>query len=129
MAARRCRAKTKAGKQCKARAVEDSEFCFAHEPSLAEKRAEWRRDGGRKSGKKALLAEAAAVKTPEEVRDMLARTLEGVQRGDVDAKTANAVGYLCNSLLKAIRDTDLAGRLEELESAIRGDEGTRHGTS
>ena len=118
MAVRRCQAKTKAGKRCRAPAIRDSDYCFAHEPSLAQDRRRWRREGGRRSGKSAVLAEAATVQTPEEVRDLLGRTVEAVQRGDVDAKTANAVGYLCNLLLKAIKETDLARRIDDLERIV-----------
>ena len=120
MAERRCQAKTKAGKACRAESLRDGEYCFAHEPTLAGRRARWRSEGGKRSGKKALLAEAARVQTPEQVKDLLARTVEGLENGDVDPRTANAVGYLCNLLLKAIRETDTARRLEELERAVRG---------
>jgi hypothetical protein len=120
MSPRKCLAKTKSGKPCKAMPLEDSDYCFAHEPMLAEKRARWRSEGGKRSGKKALLAEAARVQSPEQVKELLARTVEGLQRGDVDPRTANAVGYLCNLLLKAIKETDTARRLEELEAAVRG---------
>ncbi len=112
-----------AGRRCQAPVVKGSDFCFAHEPSLAQKRAEWRRAGGKKSGKQAVLAEAAAIRTPAEVKDLLGRTVEGLQRGDIDARTANAVGYLCNLLLKAIKETDLAERLEKLERAVRREGG------
>jgi len=119
VAGRICRAKTKSGKSCQALAILDSNFCFAHEPRLAEKRRQWRQAGGKRSTKKALLAEAATVQTPEQVRDLLGRTVEAVRRGDLDARTANAVGYLCNLLLKAIRETDVVRRLDELERVVR----------
>lgn len=116
---RRCQAKTKRGKPCKAPALKGSRYCFAHEPALAPKRVEWRSAGGRRSGRKAALAEAATVRTPEEVRDILARTLEGLQRGNVDARTANAISRTCSLLLTAIHETDLARRIQELEDVLR----------
>ncbi len=59
MATRRCTAKSKSGKRCKAAAIQGSDYCFAHEPTLAAKRAEWRRKGGQQSGRRAVLDEAA----------------------------------------------------------------------
>lgn len=118
MAARRCKADTKSGTRCRATAVEGSDYCFAHEPTLAAKRAEWRRAGGRQSGRRAALQEAATIRTPEEVRDLLARTVVAVQEGTMDARTANTIRSLSNALLKAIKDTDLAQRLEALERAV-----------
>lgn len=120
MARRRCKAKTKAGKPCKANAVRGSDFCFAHEPWLAGKRAEWRRAGGRKSGRKEALAKAGGVRTAEEVQDLLACTIESVQRGQMEPTTANAIARLCSLQLKAIRETDFARRLDELERAVKG---------
>jgi len=119
----RCMAKTKSGARCKAYALKGSEYCFAHEPLLAGARANWRSAGGRKSGKRAALTEAATVRTPEAVRDLLARTIEAVQNGDIDPQTANSIGRLCSLQLKAIRDIDLARRLEELERVVTRREG------
>ncbi len=118
MPVRRCQARTKSGARCKATAVEDSDYCFAHDPALAAQRAEWRREGGRKSGKRVVLEEAATIRTPEEVRDLLARTIEAVQAGTMDVQTANTIRSLSNALLRAIKDTDLADRLEALERAV-----------
>ena len=120
MASRRCTAKTKAGKRCQARAVKGSDYCMVHEPALAARRAEWRRAGGRSSGKKAALADAAGVDTPAAVKDLLARAIEAVRTGNMDPKTANAIARLCSLQLKAIKETDLARRLDELEHAVLG---------
>ena len=121
MPTRRCKATAKSGNRCKAAAVNSSDYCFAHEPTLAADRANWRREGGRQSNKKALLDEASSIQTPDQVKELLGRTVESLQRGDVDARTANAVGYLCNLLLKAMKETDLARRLDVLERAIAGE--------
>ena len=115
---KRCKAMTKSGKRCRAPALRNSDYCVAHDPFLADKRLEWRRQGGRSSSKKAALAEAASVKTPEQVRDVLARTLEALERGDVDPQTANAIARTCNLLLRAIKDTELSERIKRLEEAI-----------
>ena len=116
----RCEAKTKSGARCKAYALTTSPYCFAHEPTLAAQRADWRRHGGRKGGKQAVLDEAATVTTPEAVRDLLARTIDAVQKGSVDTQTANTISRLCSLQLKAIKEADLARRIEELERIVGG---------
>ena len=120
MAARRCKATTKDGKRCKARALKGSDYCVAHDPSLAKKRAEWRRQGGRASSKKATLEEAEALETPGEIKKLLAKAINAVHNGDMDPKTANAIARLCNLQLKAIRQTEIVNRLDELEQITGG---------
>ena len=120
MATRRCKAQTKYGKRCKARAIKGSDYCFAHEPALAEQRAKWRREGGHASSKKAVLEETAALESPEEIKKLLARAIQAVQRGDMDPRTANALARLCSLQLKAIRQTEIVRRLDELEQITKG---------
>ncbi|MBP8954597.1 MAG: hypothetical protein KBI47_19530 [Armatimonadetes bacterium] len=67
-----------------------------------------------------MLEEAATIRTPQEVRDLLARTIEAVQAGTMDVQTANTIRSLSNALLRAIKDTDLSERLEALERAVAG---------
>jgi hypothetical protein len=116
---RRCMAKTKAGQACKALAVDGADYCFAHEPGLAARRAEWRRAGGRKGSKSAILEQAAAVRAPEEVQELLGRTVAALQSGEITPQVANSVGFLCNLLLKTIREVDVVRRLDEIERITR----------
>lgn len=118
MAARRCKAMTKKGKRCKARALKGSDYCVAHEPVLAGQRVQWRRAGGRASSKKATLEEAEALETPGEIKKLLAKTISAVENGNIDPKTANAIARLCNLQLKAIKETDTARRLARLERVV-----------
>jgi len=115
MAARRCKAKAKSGKRCKAYAVKGSDYCAFHEPELAGERAKWRRAGGSQGVRKAALEAAVGVQSPEEVKQLLGRTIEAVRRGEMDPSTANAIARLCNLQLKAIRETEYEQRLQRLE--------------
>ena len=121
MAGRRCKATTKSGKRCKAYATDESEYCFAHDPTLAEQRVRWRRTGGSKGAKKAALEEAGGVQTSEEVKGLLGRTIELVRSGKMDPSTANSIARLCNLQLKAIRETEYEERLRQLERLTRGE--------
>ena len=119
MAGRRCKAMTKSAERCKAYAIEESEYCFAHDPTLAQERAQWRRSGGSKGAKKAALEEAAGAQTAEEVKGLLGRTIELVRSGKMDPSTANSIARLCNLQLKAIRETEYEERLRQLERLTR----------
>jgi hypothetical protein len=117
--ARRCKATKNDGTPCKAGALPGGEFCYFHSPERAEQRAEARRAGGRERSRKAAVLPADSpdlrLKTAQDVAKALARTVNEVRKGAVDAKVANAVGYLCGMILKAIEAGELAERVAALE--------------
>lgn len=115
-----CSAKTKTGAPCQARPLANSLYCFAHEPTLAGKRAEWRRKGGRKSKRRERQGQAAALQTPEEIKVFLGRMIESVRNGEIAPTEANAIARLCNLQLKAIEHTEFAERLRTVERLVKG---------
>jgi hypothetical protein len=61
--------------------------------------------------------------TASDVRDALARAMVQVHAQQLDPRTANALAYLANSLLRAIEVSDLEKRLNELDATQRVQEG------
>ena len=119
--ARKCKAERKDGKRCRAYAMSGSDYCVAHDPSLPDKRRAWRRAGGSVKGEKnRMVEEATRLKRPRDVQHMLAVTAEKVERGTIDAQTANALGRVASLLLKAMELTDVDERLRRLEKGIGG---------
>jgi hypothetical protein len=87
----------------------------------AERRAA-RAEGGRRSRPAAALPPDTAdlpLKTVGDVTVALAATVNQVRRGELDARIANAVGYLTSVLLKALQGDVLERRLEALEAVLR----------
>lgn len=120
--ARKCKAKRKDGKRCRAYALPWTDYCFVHEPSLAGKLRQWRRVGGSVMGEKSrMVEEATRLKKPRDVQRMLAVTAERVDRGEIEPQTANAIGRVCSLLLKAMELTDLDERVDRLERVFGGD--------
>jgi hypothetical protein len=123
---RRCQQTKADGTPCQARPLPGSDFCPFHDPDMAQRRQEGRRRGGRQ-GTKAVLPEDtpdAPLKTPADVRDLLARTANQTLRGEVDVRVANAVCYLLGTLLRSIEGDELARRVEVLEKAAELMRGT-----
>jgi hypothetical protein len=120
---RRCQQTKADGSPCQARPLPNSDFCAFHDPDVARRQQEGRRRGGRqRSRKAAVLPEGtpdAILKTPADVRDLLARTANQTLRGEVDVKVANAVCYLLATLLRSIEGDEMARRVEALEQAIQ----------
>ncbi len=101
-------------------------FCFQHSPHRAAERATARRRGGLARSKaiaRATLAAAdvgeLALRTPEELRELLARTIGHTLTGKLDARLASTVGGLASVLLKALESAELADRVQALEEAVR----------
>ncbi len=84
-----------------------------------------RRKGGlRRAGLllRAVLAEEdagpLALRTPGEVRELLAQTIQQVRTGRLDSKIGSTVGSLAAVLLRAVEMGELEARLAAIESAM-----------
>jgi hypothetical protein len=97
-----------------------SKFCFFHDPSMASKRTEARRAGGRKNKAAVLSAKLpdSPLKNAADVVSLLADTVNQVRRGELDPKFTNCIGYLSGILIKALETQDIEGRIASLERAI-----------
>lgn len=109
----------KAGSRCNARRMENSEFCFFHDPARAKERTLAQRAGGSRNRAVALPSNIpdAPLADTRDVARLVADTINQVRRGEIDPKVANAVGYLAGILVKTLECSDLEARLEVLEAA------------
>ncbi|HAS86311.1 MAG TPA: hypothetical protein DCS31_05895 [Candidatus Competibacteraceae bacterium] len=102
-----------------------SGYCFAHDPERATARTDARRRGGlRRAGllARAVLDEGDAgpleLRTPDEVRGLLAATIRHAQTGRLDCRIAATVGQLAGVLLRALEQGDLESRLAAIEATM-----------
>ncbi|HYT90012.1 MAG TPA: hypothetical protein VEL76_15000 [Gemmataceae bacterium] len=120
--ARPCRATKQGGDPCRATALPGSDYCFFHAPNRAAERDAGRRAGGKERSKKAVVLPENTADLPltsvADVTTALATTVNQVRRGELDVKAANAVGYLCSVLLKALEESTLEKELQELRRAV-----------
>ena len=123
---RPCRAKKPDGSSCQAAALPGSDFCFFHDPDLADERREANAFGGRQNRMKTLDADAPDVKVEscQDIVRLIGETINQVRKGQLDPRVANAIGYLTNVLIKAYEQGDLEKRIEDLEAAVMKKSGT-----
>jgi hypothetical protein len=116
-----CKAKKPDGSDCQAVALPGSEFCFFHDPEKAEKRREAQSLGGRHNHMKTLDEDTPDLKIEncQDTVPLLSETINQVRKGQIDPRVANAVGYLANVIIKAVEQSDLEKRLEEIESIVK----------
>ena len=129
-----CKAKTRHGTPCRMKPGA-SGYCFAHDPERDAARTSARRRGGlRRAG---LLARAVLsdrlisngrtaideagpveLRTPDEVRGLLAETIQHARTGRLDCRIAATVGSLAGVLLRAVEQGELETRLAAIEAAL-----------
>jgi len=111
------------GQRCQAYAVENSRFCYWHEPSLAPQRAESRAKGGKaRHGRQISYlpsdAPPVALQTPGDVLTVLEGAINDALRLENSLSRSRTIGSLCGTALKAIELTELAARIEALERTV-----------
>jgi hypothetical protein len=109
-----CSASRKDGSACRGRAT-PSGFCFAHDPELAGKRSQARRQGGFASSRRSRLAR----QFPEDLEEIRAAARDAYQkvlRGTMDPRSAQALALLLNFLLKIHEVGDTEARLRAVEA-------------
>ena len=113
-----CRARTKAGKPCKAAAVDGGLCAFHADPQRA---AQLGRMGGSKNCRcYPLRSETEPLRPPQtakEVKDFLAEAMAGIHTGRLEPRVGSVIAYLGTALLKAIETTDHQERIEALEES------------
>jgi hypothetical protein len=110
MAAKQCTAKRRDGTACKGRALKDDGFCLFHstQPDIIRRRTRGRRTGGRRAhASPKVLSDAAdlSLQSPADVTALLSETISQLRRGQIEAKIASGVGYLCTVLLAAMEQS------------------------
>jgi len=122
MSNKQCKFNKLDGKQCEAWAMTKSDYCFAHNPDVKEKRKLAVSSGGSQKLKR--LDEPLPeimVKDIVTVKNLLEDTINRVRAGEMDARIANTLGFLSNHFLSALKmekDWELEGRLEKIEKLV-----------
>ena len=82
----RCRGRLPNGRRCHAAAIQHRSFCVFHDPEMQERRRR--------------LSAPVPYEHPEEVQRLLGEMVDGVKKGKLQWKQANAVGYLATLLIQ-----------------------------
>lgn len=110
----KCKALTKAGAPCRAQAGENG-TCYLHEdPERARLLGQ---SGGRKNRQR-LPETPTGPLTAEDLRNIIAQTIRGVQAKTLTPRAASAISQLCNSAKSLLLDVDLEDRVARLEQQL-----------
>ena len=115
-----CEFRKQDGKRCRANALRDAALCISHNPAAADvKRAAVRKGGrNRRTRRRApKVAAALSIRTIDDVKHLLFRTLEELRKGALDADVARSIGYLAGVATKVGETVELARRGADIEAA------------
>lgn len=112
-----CAATTAAGRPCRARPRPGTPWCFAHDPSLAEVRADARRRGGANRAAVVRLTDRMPATVAALVEDVLA-SLADVRAGRMEPARGQAVASLARAALAAYQAEDVERRLDAIEQHL-----------
>ena len=111
---KRCMAARLNGEPCRGVAVGGSGFCWAHDPALADDRAEARQRGGRNSAK---IARLRALVPPRlaAVYDALEAAMEEVHHGALPPARAHAMAALARAMVGVLTAGEFEERVRHIE--------------
>jgi hypothetical protein len=116
----RCRAKTKAGKACRALATKNG-LCALHADPARASALGYRSGKARQyvvnQGDGTTLL--PAPQTAQDVRKALGQVMADLTARKLDPRVASALAYIGNVMLKAIEVADFEERMSKLESTLR----------
>ena len=114
----KCKAKTKNGKQCKAKPMKNG-YCFSHNPDkeVKERFLEVSKKGGENRKSFSALDEITITKI-DDVPEVTLKILNEIRTGLTDVKTAYAMAYMINVYIKAEELKMDINKVDELEKKL-----------
>lgn len=115
-----CKQILKSGKKCKARNMINSDFCFYHNPETKNELHRASAKGGKQNQHKAQKQISnTEIKSISDVPKILIDCITEIRNGNIEViKSANAIGYLSNILLRAFELTELSNRIALIERKL-----------
>jgi len=105
-------------KTCQAYAMSGSDYCFAHNDDVSEKRKEAVIKGGLHKKKSVRLPEMK-IASVDDVLTLVNVCINEMRQGELSPKTATSIGYLVNISLETLKIIEVEKRLKEMEDVLR----------
>lgn len=112
-----CAGKRRDGQPCRGRPLPGSRFCLAHDPALAQRRAEGAARGGRN---RANVVRLRGLVPPRLLPtfDRLEGALGKVEAGTLTPAQAQALASLARAMVQVLQAGELEERLRDLEAQV-----------
>lgn len=120
----RCIGTTATDTPCQAEARRDSDYCFFHDPESKQARRQAQSRGGSKKPTLRPLSPPPSdfsLAGPKDILKFVEYTANRIIHGELDPKTAYALGYLADCALRAYNGGPLAERLDRIEQLLKAE--------
>jgi len=115
----------KNGRSCQAYAIIGSEYCFAHDPASARKRAEARKKGGlNRRVIKRNQHEYYPIKSVKDINEILEFAINEARSLESSQSQLRVLAYLCQIALKGQELGNLEERINAIEEQMKKKEVT-----
>ncbi len=118
----RCKATTSKGQPCRSRAIQESGYCFFHDPKKKAKRKAAQSKGGTSSlarqRPEPLDLPDVSLTSAHDVLDLMSDTISKLRRREMDRAVCSTIGYLCQVVLKSIEQSEFEDRLDKIEREL-----------
>lgn len=119
----KCTFKKDNGKRCNAYQMDQSQYCYLHNPEVSlEQKKQAQSKGGKSNAIRVHTPlNPVSIAEPEDVVLLLEETVNLVRAGEIDVKVGNCLGVLAGQLLKAIEVSQIKNRVEVIERVLMED--------
>lgn len=107
------------GSRCLAWSMNESEFCFTHNPKTKKQKRSAVIKGGRGNKKEIYNLEPIEVKSQKDTPKLILKIMNELRLGLIDVRVANCLFYGSNQLIKALEISDLEQKVEKLDNNIQ----------
>jgi len=105
--------------KCQAYVITGSKFCFRHDSKQSSKARTASSKGGNARKTYIHLDHSISIKTPEDIKKLMALSLNKLLSGEMHASNpANSLGYLSKVFLEAYDKSDLEVRIVDIEKKL-----------
>lgn len=108
------------GTNCEAWAMQDSIYCFLHNPDISDEEKREIQSRGGQANKIKVLEPLPPIKINQgrDIVLLLEDAINKVRAGEIDLKVANCIGYLAGHLIKAFEVAELQNRVDTIERLV-----------
>ena len=117
--AMKCLNTNEKGKKCRAFAINNSEYCFRHDPASKDTALLASKKGGENRQLYDTYGKWVKINTPRDIKKILSEAINQVRTGDMPSSSpANALAYLSKCWLDAHDRSDITEKLDKLDEKL-----------
>lgn len=104
--------------QCEAYPIQNSEYCFRHDPNSQEAALVASQQGGRNRRLQGQFGEQVTLNSPKDIKAFLGNVMNAVWTGEVPVQVGTSMGFLARCFLDAHEAAEVDEKIEEIQKQL-----------